>query len=223
MDTDLDTFLTAAYTAIDTFYQLVIAPELPLHQGPAPHMHDVEVLTLVVVGQWRGSSERALLRWADAQLRAWFPVQLSQSAFNRRVHRLGPILTRLLVWLAIGFVNRRTDLTDFSTALMLNSQLRGPGLRQVLGALAKSAREEVDMRQRVMAQRSSRLNSGALSAFTATPMTSRSTSRCNTQRTTKAPARMMSARSALSPRISRRLRSEAPSTRSRMAVMSGSG
>lgn len=40
-------------------------------------------------------------------------------------------------------------------ALMLNARLRGPGLRQVLGALAKSAREEVDMRQRVMAQRAS--------------------------------------------------------------------
>ncbi|MFJ3495885.1 type II secretion system F family protein [Streptomyces sp. NPDC086091] len=38
-------------------------------------------------------------------------------------------------------------------ALILNARLRGPGLRQVLGALAKSAREEVDMRQRVMAQR----------------------------------------------------------------------
>jgi Flp pilus assembly protein TadB len=40
-------------------------------------------------------------------------------------------------------------------ALMLNARLRGPGLRDVLGALAKSAREEVDMRQRVMAQRAS--------------------------------------------------------------------
>ena len=40
-------------------------------------------------------------------------------------------------------------------ALMLNARLRGPGLREVLGALAKSSREEVDMRQRVMAQRSS--------------------------------------------------------------------
>ncbi|MGP3922632.1 MULTISPECIES: type II secretion system F family protein [unclassified Streptomyces] len=40
-------------------------------------------------------------------------------------------------------------------ALILNARLRGPGLREVLGALAKSAREEVDMRQRVMAQRSS--------------------------------------------------------------------
>lgn len=40
-------------------------------------------------------------------------------------------------------------------ALILNSRLRGPGLREVLGALAQSSREEVDMRQRVMAQRSS--------------------------------------------------------------------
>ncbi len=40
-------------------------------------------------------------------------------------------------------------------ALILNSRLRGPGLREVLGALAKSAREEVDMRQRVTAQRAS--------------------------------------------------------------------
>ncbi|MEV6007587.1 type II secretion system F family protein [Streptomyces sp. NPDC051976] len=40
-------------------------------------------------------------------------------------------------------------------ALILNARLRGPGLREVLGALAKSAREEVDMRQRVMSQRAS--------------------------------------------------------------------
>lgn len=40
-------------------------------------------------------------------------------------------------------------------ALILNARLRGPGLREVLGALAKSAREEVDMRSRVMAQRAS--------------------------------------------------------------------
>lgn len=40
-------------------------------------------------------------------------------------------------------------------SLILNARLRGPGLREVLGALSKSAREEVDMRQRVMAQRAS--------------------------------------------------------------------
>ncbi|HEU5429915.1 MAG TPA: type II secretion system F family protein [Actinocrinis sp.] len=50
------------------------------------------------------------------------------------------------------------DLNDPSSdlviaALILNSKLRGPGLRDVLTALGKSAREEVDMRQRVLAQR----------------------------------------------------------------------
>lgn len=126
MDTDLDTFLTAAYTAVDTCYQLVIMPELPPHRGPAPHMSDVEVLTLVVVGQWRGSSERALLRWAAAQLRAWFPVQLSQSAFNRRVHRLGPILTRLLLWLAdqLGAADTPYQIAD-TVPVPLARQCRG--------------------------------------------------------------------------------------------------
>ncbi|MFC4057957.1 type II secretion system F family protein [Planomonospora corallina] len=40
-------------------------------------------------------------------------------------------------------------------ALILNSRLRGPGLRDVLGALAVSAREELDMRRRVEAERRS--------------------------------------------------------------------
>lgn len=40
-------------------------------------------------------------------------------------------------------------------ALILNSKLRGPGLRQVLSSLADAARAELDMRQRVAASRSS--------------------------------------------------------------------
>lgn len=38
-------------------------------------------------------------------------------------------------------------------ALILNARLRGPGLRDMLGALAASAREELDMRRRVEANR----------------------------------------------------------------------
>ncbi|MEP6696811.1 MAG: pilus assembly protein TadB [Pseudonocardiales bacterium] len=38
-------------------------------------------------------------------------------------------------------------------ALILNSRLRGPGLRDLLGALSKSARAELDMRRRVEAAR----------------------------------------------------------------------
>ncbi len=52
------------------------------------------------------------------------------------------------------------DLNDSSAdlivgALVLNARLRGPGLREVLGALATSAREELDMRRRVEAARRS--------------------------------------------------------------------
>ncbi len=38
---------------------------------------------------------------------------------------------------------------------MLNARLRGPGLREVLSALAVSAREELDVRRKVAAERRS--------------------------------------------------------------------
>lgn len=40
-------------------------------------------------------------------------------------------------------------------ALILNARLRGPGLREVLGALSAAAREELDMRRRIEATRRS--------------------------------------------------------------------
>ena len=39
------------------------------------------------------------------------------------------------------------------SALIMNARLRGPGLRQLLSALADTARSELDMRQRVSASR----------------------------------------------------------------------
>ncbi|MEU4829690.1 type II secretion system F family protein [Streptosporangium sp. NPDC023615] len=52
-------------------------------------------------------------------------------------------------------------------ALILNSKLRGPGLRDVLGALAVSAREELDMRRRVEAERRSTRRSAQIVVGTA--------------------------------------------------------
>lgn len=98
MDVDLDTFLTTVYVDIDTWWATEPAPAP--HPGPRPKLSDVEVLTLMMVGQFRGQSERALLRWADAQLRAWFPVQLSQSAFNRRARSLALAAAHLVTALA---------------------------------------------------------------------------------------------------------------------------
>jgi Flp pilus assembly protein TadB len=52
------------------------------------------------------------------------------------------------------------DLDDSSAdliiaALIINSRLRGPGLRDLLGALSRSVREELDMRRKVSAERRS--------------------------------------------------------------------
>jgi Flp pilus assembly protein TadB len=52
------------------------------------------------------------------------------------------------------------DLGDASAdliiaALIINSRLRGPGLRDLLGALSRSVREELDMRRKVGAERRS--------------------------------------------------------------------
>jgi len=53
-----------------------------------------------------------------------------------------------------------SDLDDPSAdliiaALIINSRLRGPGLRDLLGALSRSVREELDMRRKVSAERRS--------------------------------------------------------------------
>jgi hypothetical protein len=97
MDTDVDTFLITVYCQIETVLAELALPPRP---GPAPKLADSEVLTLVLLGQWRGNSERALLRWVASALPGWFPVLLSQSAFNRRVRRLGPVLQAVLLRLA---------------------------------------------------------------------------------------------------------------------------
>ena len=67
---------------------------------------------------------------------------------------------RMRTPLATALQQFADDLDDSSAdlivaALMLNSQLRGPGLRDVLTSLAASARDELEMRRRVNAGRAS--------------------------------------------------------------------
>ncbi|MGI9093620.1 MAG: type II secretion system F family protein [Mycobacteriales bacterium] len=62
--------------------------------------------------------------------------------------------------LADALLKFAADLDDPSAdlilaALILNARLRGPGLRDVLGALSQAAREELDMRGRIEASRRS--------------------------------------------------------------------
>lgn len=76
--------------------------------------------------------------------------------------QLRMLVDRLRVRVPLGTALQRfaDDLDDPSAdlvvaALILNSRLRGPGLRQVLTSVSESARAELDMRQRVSAGRSS--------------------------------------------------------------------
>lgn len=85
MAIDRDTFLTTVYVLVDT----AVARQPPRRRGGRPPiMSDSEVLTLMLLGQFLGGSERHLLRWAHRQLPGWFPRLLSQSSFNRRSRAL---------------------------------------------------------------------------------------------------------------------------------------
>jgi tight adherence protein B len=136
--------------------------------------------TVLLVFAWRGLSggaaeERAAMRRLEA-LAAWteslrdtiagaagleqaIPASIRAAAPSLRPH-LRALVDRLHTRMALPDALTRfaDDLDDPSAdlvvaALVLNSKLRGPGLRDVLGALAVSAREELDMRRRVEAER----------------------------------------------------------------------
>ncbi|MFG1941942.1 type II secretion system F family protein [Nonomuraea sp. NPDC048826] len=140
----------------------------------------VAVGTVLLVFAWRGLSggaaeERAAMRRLEA-LAAWteslrdtiagaagleqaIPASIRAAAPSLRPH-LRALVDRLHTRMALSDALSRfaDDLDDPSAdlvvaALVLNSKLRGPGLRDVLGALAVSAREELDMRRRVEAER----------------------------------------------------------------------
>lgn len=85
MDVDPATFLTTVYVEID---RVCAEHPVPPHRGRPPRMSDSEVLTVLVLGRWHGTSERGTLAWVQARFPTAFPTLLSPSAFNRRARRL---------------------------------------------------------------------------------------------------------------------------------------
>ncbi|WP_250213602.1 type II secretion system F family protein [Acrocarpospora catenulata] len=136
--------------------------------------------SVLLVIAWRGltggaAEERASMRrleglaaWTEslrdtiagaAGLEQAIPVSIRAAAPSLRPH-LRALVDRMHTRMALGDALRMfaDELDDPSAdlvvaALVLNSKLRGPGLRDVLSALALSAREELDMRRRVEAER----------------------------------------------------------------------
>lgn len=96
MALDFDTFLVALYTIVDDLYYAHFAARKPRRRGRKPRLTDSEVLTIVIVAQWFGPSERELIRYAQAHWRGYFPQLLSQSATNRRARDLAGVLVHLV-------------------------------------------------------------------------------------------------------------------------------
>jgi Flp pilus assembly protein TadB len=87
------------------------------------------------------------------------PASLRAAAPSLR-EPLASMVDRLHTRVPLSEALRRfaDDLADPSAdliiaALIINSRLRGPGLRDLLGALSNAVREELDMRRRIEAQR----------------------------------------------------------------------
>ncbi|WP_113698872.1 type II secretion system F family protein [Nonomuraea lactucae] len=154
----------------------------------------VAVGTVLLVFAWRGLSggaaeERGAMRrleglaaWTEslrdtiagaAGLEQAIPASIRAAAPMLRPH-LRALVDRLHTRMALpdALALFADELDDPSAdlvvaALILNSRLRGPGLRDVLGALAVSAREELDMRRRVEAERRSTRRSVQIVVVTA--------------------------------------------------------
>lgn len=95
MPLDLDTFLTALYTAVDDLYKERL-PRLAGRRGAKPRLSDSEVLALSVCAEWgMWDSERAYWRFVRARLRHLFPHATDQSQFNRRRRALYPALASI--------------------------------------------------------------------------------------------------------------------------------
>lgn len=96
---DRDTFLTALYVFIDDLVPSQPAP--PVRPGPAPKLSVSEVLTLLVLAQWRRfASGREFYRYAQAVLRPLFPTLPDRRQFVRQAQHCQPLLLACLRQLA---------------------------------------------------------------------------------------------------------------------------
>lgn len=96
MEMDADTFLVAVYTVVDDLYRTHYAPHKPIRRGRPPQLADSEVLTLMLLCQWRQDrSQAAFVRWVHAHRLADFPAMLTPTAFGRRVRDLTGVLCQL--------------------------------------------------------------------------------------------------------------------------------
>ncbi|MCY4104856.1 MAG: IS982 family transposase [bacterium] len=99
----MDTLVVALYVTVD---DLLVAhpdwaPERPA-VGIAPKLSDAELVASAVLSVLLGfDSERRFVRWARANLRAWFPYLPGHAGYNKRLRRSAEMLRH-----AIGALGR---------------------------------------------------------------------------------------------------------------------
>lgn len=137
---DPATLVTALYCTIDDLYREQFAHRKPVRPGRRPELSDSEVLTLMVLAQWRADrSEQAFLAYASIHLRAYFPRLLHQSSFNRRARDLMGVLC------AMGPAIRRRAIAILNLPLPAYEVLDGvpvPLMRRCRGIQHRLFRDE---------------------------------------------------------------------------------
>lgn len=138
---DRDTFLVALYVFVDDFVQT--QPPAPTRPGPPPRLSRSEVLTLVLLSQWRRfASQRDFYRWAQAELAADFPHLPDRSQFVRQAQRCFPLLIRCLRELArtCGADQATYQVLDLTPVPVRDAKRRGAGWVAGQAAIGHSTR-----------------------------------------------------------------------------------
>ena len=136
MTLDLCTFLTALYTTVDDLYMKFFASQKPAGPGRPPLISDSEALALAIFSQWLGMSERGFIRYADENLREYFPNLPSQSAFNRRVRNMTGLMANLVPLVALELGAQRAAYEAIDTAPVPLMRRRRGKRRRLFGAEA---------------------------------------------------------------------------------------
>lgn len=100
MPVSFSTLIITVYCLVDEFLLGDVLAYPRSGRGRRPAMSDAEVMTLELVGQRLGNSERHLLEVITSMDPTLFPHLLRQRAFNQRVRDLQPVMARFTVALS---------------------------------------------------------------------------------------------------------------------------
>lgn len=88
---DLETFIVTVFVQVDELYHAWLGGRRLRRRGPEPRLHDTEVLTMEIVGEFLGiDQERALVAYFQQHHVHLFPViaQIHRTTFTRQASNL---------------------------------------------------------------------------------------------------------------------------------------